>query len=122
MSWLFVFLGGGLGSISRYGIGLLLPSQLSYVGTLIANLLACALLGLILGLHARDLLSSSNKLLLATGFCGGFSTFSTFNGELVLMGQADQWVQAIAYGLLSMVLGIVCLLMGLWCAKLLSSS
>ncbi len=117
MNFLYVFIGGGLGSLCRYLIGLLVPYSSSYIGTLIANLIACTILGILLGLNSKELLSSPQRLLLVTGFCGGFSTFSTFSAELLTMGQQGEVTLAIVYGVISIVLGITCILLGLWCAK-----
>jgi len=79
-----VFLGGGAGSLCRYAIS----SWLTHIdgvmpwATLSANVAACLILGLLIRYNVDHTMQSSAWLLLATGFCGGFSTFSTFAGEL----------------------------------------
>ena len=83
---LLVFGGGGLGSVSRYLIGKCYPTGLSVFpwGTLSANFLSCVVFGLVLMLGVEKInLSYSLKLLLITGFCGGFSTYSSFTFETV---------------------------------------
>ena len=81
---LLVFIGGGFGSVARYLLGKLLNSPESGIpfGTFAANILGSLLIGIILGLAAKnEALSQGQTLLLATGFCGGFTTFSTFAYE-----------------------------------------
>ncbi|HEX5002479.1 MAG TPA: fluoride efflux transporter CrcB [Bacteroidia bacterium] len=83
-SFLLVFLGGGLGSVLRYGISVMLKSTATLfpVATLAANGASSFVLGLIMGfLSAREGHTTPVTLFLAAGFCGGFSTFSTFSAE-----------------------------------------
>ena len=115
LAFLSVFVGGGLGSASRYLIGLWLwPLQGRFPwATFAANGLACLLLGLWMGWHQAGILSEQRRLLLATGFCGGFSTFSTFTAESFQLWQNGQQVQAFVYILSSLAVCLVCLFLGL---------
>ena len=82
--FLLVFIGGGFGSGLRYIIGKYLNSSETGIpyGTFAANIIGSLLIGVILGLAAKnDALSQNQTLLLATGFCGSFTTFSTFAYE-----------------------------------------
>lgn len=90
LHFFLVFLGGGLGSLCRYGLGIWAqPWQSRFpLATLAANALACAVLGAVLGLQLGGQLPERYRLLLATGFCGGFSTFSTFTAETWQLAQS----------------------------------
>ncbi|HEV3360018.1 MAG TPA: fluoride efflux transporter CrcB [Pseudonocardiaceae bacterium] len=81
---LVVALGGGLGALARYGIGLLLPTTPGHFpyGTFLINVLGCALIGMLMVLITE--VYSSNPLLrpfFGTGILGGFTTFSTYTNE-----------------------------------------
>lgn len=114
MIWLWVFIGGGLGSMARYGIAQLLPPTALTEGdfpwaTLFANLLACLILGAGLGLAGKEVIPRLVQVFLLTGFCGGFSTFSTFSAELLVLGEEGQSGVALLYLLASLVTGILVL-------------
>ena len=83
MTFFYVFVGGGTGSLFRYGISrLLITSNLNFpLATLLANAISCVVLGFLMSQEFKGNLSPAYRLLFLTGFCGGFSTFSTFSGE-----------------------------------------
>ncbi|MEM9024964.1 MAG: fluoride efflux transporter CrcB [Bacteroidota bacterium] len=100
MNWLAVFLGGGLGSLARYGISLLVlrTARPEFpVATLMANALSCVVMGAALWYAAsRWPEGHAGRLFLLVGFCGGFSTFSTFSLEtLSLMRSGHVWAAAL---------------------------
>lgn len=109
-----VFVGGGIGSVARYWVG---EIALKYykgnfpIGTLTSNFLACLILGLCVYFF-KDKLNSSEwiKYLVLVGFCGGFSTFSTFSVETVKLFQDQFYMLGIANILISLILGIGILL------------
>ena len=79
---LLVGLGGFLGSIARFGVGLgtiRLFEDRFYIGTMSVNLIGSLLIGVLFALISKQ--QNHISLFLVTGFCGGFSTFSTFSSE-----------------------------------------
>lgn len=81
--------------------------------TLLANVLACFVLGMGLALVSKQAIEEPYRLILLAGFCGGFSTFSTFSAELIeLYGRGDFW-QAILYAVVSLTAGVLALLVGM---------
>jgi CrcB protein len=112
LDFLVVFIGGGLGSCCRYLVSLLITSTDYPLGTLLANVIACFLLGYLTGYSVKNTLDGHTKLFFSTGFCGGFSTFSTFSKELFNMSQDALTLSALSYILLSLLLGIVAVYVG----------
>ena len=96
-----VGLGSLLGGISRYGLTLATQNISAFslpYGTLFSNLAGCLLIGLIAGFSGRtELLSTELRLLLATGFCGGFTTMSSFVYELGQFAQDKEYFFASTY-------------------------
>ncbi|HMQ48312.1 MAG TPA: fluoride efflux transporter CrcB [Saprospiraceae bacterium] len=114
-TWLLVFLGGGIGSICRFAIAQLLGTLSLHFpwATLFANLISCLVLGYLLGLSGRGLMDQNLKYLLMTGFCGGFSTFSTFSGETLGLFQKGQPELGLLNIGLSVALCLFCIFLGL---------
>jgi len=120
-NFVLIFLGGGLGSIARYGVGRGLAAwsvNLPY-GTLVANVLACVILGFFTGWMAlrESEWALHYRAFLAVGFCGGFSTFSTFSNETLAMLLNDRWGDAVFNIILSVVLCLLASFAGLWLGK-----
>jgi len=115
-----VFMGGGFGSILRYILAKYLNSYETGVpyGTLLANVSGSLLIGIVLGLALKNNSISSNAvLLLATGFCGGFTTFSTFAYENHLFLKNGDLLPFALYTIGSVVLGFAMVFFGIWLVK-----
>ncbi len=97
-TYIAIFIGGGLGSIARYLVGKSVMAWSGSVfpwGTLAANALSCVILGIVVALLARLERPDWMIPLLIIGFCGGFSTFSTFSFETLQLVQEGKWGFAI---------------------------
>ena len=111
-----VFIGGGLGSICRY-----LISEIIYFKkfifpypTFITNLLGCFLIGLVLGWSIKNSnIDSSLIILFAVGFCGGFTTFSSFSHESLTLINNNQILNLFIYVFSSILIGIFSIFIGL---------
>ncbi len=108
--FVLVFLGGGLGSVSRYWLGLKIQSFSNNnfpLGTFTVNIIASFILGFIVGLAVlKQGNFESQRLLFGVGFCGGLSTFSAFTMESALLLKDGAMSLAIIYILTSV---IVCI-------------
>ena len=111
-SWLFVFLGGGFGSVCRYYISIWLTAKSASSipwGTFLSNILACVILGVAVARYAKGD-GNSNELwmyLVAVGFCGGFSTFSTFSKENFELLNNGQYGTLAIYVIVSLIVGVL---------------
>jgi CrcB protein len=110
MNWIYVFIGGGVGSLARYGVGLLASKFANVnfpIGTLISNVIACLILGIVLYSFSEKLMDNSwVQPFVLVGICGGFSTFSTFSNETVTLMSSGQYYIAIANIIISLIAGI----------------
>jgi CrcB protein len=97
---LMVGVGGFAGSVARYGLSVA-AQRLSIqwpAGTMAANITGCFVIGIITGIAARgETLSPEARLVLATGFCGGFTTMSSMVYETAAMIRASEYLHAVAY-------------------------
>ncbi|MCB0398450.1 MAG: fluoride efflux transporter CrcB [Winogradskyella sp.] len=117
---ILVFIGGGFGSVLRFIIGKWLNSTETGIpyGTFAANILGSLLIGIILGVAAKnDSLTQNQTLLLATGFCGGFTTFSTFAYENHVFLKSGDFMNFAIYTIASFIVGFLAVFLGMYLVK-----
>ncbi len=110
-SLIFIFMGGGLGSLIRYALSKYLNSEWS-IGTFIANLVGCFFIGMCIALYQKGVLPQGLFLFFAVGFCGGLTTFSTFAFELLETIKNQNWQFFFFYLFSSIILGIALVYVG----------
>lgn len=119
---LLVGAGGFLGSVSRYLASRMIQESAGSAfpyGTFIVNITGCLLIGLIYGISERcEILSSGWKMFLVAGFCGGFTTFSTFANENLALLRDGEIFFFLLYSGLSVVLGVTAAYIGVVITKL----
>ena len=117
---LLIFVGGGLGSVCRY-----LISQIAYFKkfdfpypTLVTNIIGCLLIGLALGWSIKNSNADSSLIIMFTiGFCGGFTTFSSFSQESLVLINNSHYNYLFFYVLSSVLIGILSVFIGLKISK-----
>ena len=122
MNYVLVFIGGGLGSLVRFSMSRFFVStpQQFPLATFLSNSLSSFILGLVLGyfFHKQNT-NDSLHLLVATGFCGGFSTFSTFSYETFLLLGAGNYKTALANIFLNLFVCYLAIVAGFFMSRLL---
>jgi CrcB protein len=118
---LLVLAGSAAGGSVRYITSLMIQSKNTTqfpLGTFLINLIGCFIIGMIYAIASRNASTGSDiKLLLATGFCGGFTTFSAFAFENLELFKSGQYLTALLYIILSVVLGILAVILGAYLIK-----
>lgn len=112
LNLLLIFVGGGLGCLSRYGVSKMIlaaPEQQFPVATLVSNVISVVVMGLALGMFAEKLQGEAWRAFIIIGFCGGFSTFSTFSMETLELFRRGNYLFAAGNILLSVTLCMIVL-------------
>ncbi|MEO7041716.1 MAG: fluoride efflux transporter CrcB [Gemmatimonadaceae bacterium] len=109
--WLYVAVGSALGGVSRYVVGAAIQQRVGFafpMGTLLINIVGSFLIGFILRLALGGTqMSPETRIFLTTGFCGGFTTFSTFSYETAALIEVGQYRRAATYVILSVVVSVI---------------
>jgi fluoride exporter len=118
---LIVGVGGALGSIARFLISKMVYDFRPHIfpfGTLLVNLSGCFLIGLFYAIATKsNFLSGNVRLFLTTGLCGGFTTFSAFAHENIVLLKLGFYAHSIIYTLASVILGIAATWIGIFLLK-----
>ncbi len=119
---IYIAIGGAFGSVLRFFMAIFINKYWSNnfpLATFLTNILGCFLIGLFIGFLEKNNLKDSNlKWILITGFCGGFTTFSTFGYENLTLFQNQNTFLAFLYIGSSLFIGIMAVWFGLFMNKL----
>ena len=118
---LAIGIGSCIGGISRYLLSQFIQNKFLSAfpyGTLGVNIIGCFLIGIVFGLGERGNLTMEWRLFLATGILGGFTTFSAFSNESVVMLHNGQSTNAFIYILISVIVGIMATILGVLATRM----
>ena len=123
MIYLLIALGGAAGSLLRYSLGgavQRLSASGFPVGTLVVNVSGCFIIGVLVRQFMNMQLSPELRALLIVGFCGGFTTFSTFSAETLGLIEGGEYARAMSYVILSLGLCLTATLAGMTTMRLIA--
>src|SRR5256714_6694047 len=116
MIYLLIALGGAIGSLLRYVLGRVVQGMSTSgfpIGTLFVNVSGCFIIGVLVRQFMNVQLTPESRALLIVGFCGGFTTFSTFSAETIGLIEGGEYARATTYVALSVGLCLLATLTGM---------
>jgi CrcB protein len=125
MIYLYIALGGAAGSLLRYSLGGAVQRVSAGgfpIGTLFVNVSGCFIIGVLVRQFMNMQLSPELRALLIVGFCGGFTTFSTFSAETVGLVEGGEYSRAVSYVLLSLGLCLTATLAGMTTMRMIAGA
>jgi CrcB protein len=125
MIYLLIALGGAAGSVLRYLLGGAVQRSSAGgfpVGTMFVNVSGCFLIGILVRQFLNMQLSPELRALLIVGFCGGFTTFSTFSAETLGLIEGGEYGRAMSYVILSVVLCLSAAFVGMVAMRLIAGT
>lgn len=119
MNLLYIFIGGGLGAVSRVAMTSITPSaDRKFLYTMIVNVVGSFLIGLVTGVFGAVGIGKQWRDMAVAGFLGGFTTFSTFAFDIVDMVQRGLWCRVMFYVLMTIGVSLMACAAGMWLAKI----
>lgn len=125
MIYLLIALGGAAGSLLRYLVGGAVQRTSASgfpIGTMFVNVSGCFLIGILVRQFLNMQISPELRALLIVGFCGGFTTFSTFSAETLGLIEGGEYGRAASYIILSVVLCLAATFMGMTVMRLVAGT
>ncbi|MEI7474546.1 MAG: fluoride efflux transporter CrcB [bacterium] len=121
--YFLIFVGGGLGACLRFFLSMLIHNNTNGIfpwGTFAINIAGSFILGLVVALSISKppIIDNNIKLLLTTGFCGGFTTFSTFSWEVLTLLKEGYYLQGFLYSFGSLFIGLIAVFLACWLVRL----
>lgn len=116
-----VGIGSGIGGMARYSLGRIINTSTTGIfpwSTLAVNLIGCLIIGVIYGIVDRGInIDPGLKLFLTVGFCGGFTTFSTFAHENYLLFSGGNILNFLMYAFATFIFGLLLVYLGYFCVR-----